>query len=75
MNCREVQCLLSAYMDGALDGAAAREVQEHLDQCEPCRHDLESLAKTVKMIRALGQVQWDSPKEPPARVQRHKRER
>jgi anti-sigma factor RsiW len=43
MNCREVEPLLSAYLDGELDLAHSLEVEAHLRQCEPCARALKSL--------------------------------
>ena len=64
MTCAGVQRLLSAYIDGELDAASRRAVDEHLQGCEPCRHDLASLTKTVNMIHALGQIHCDSSPKP-----------
>lgn len=59
MTCDEVQRLLSAYIDGELDEARRRAVEEHLKECESCRLDHATLLKTVKMIQSLGQIQWE----------------
>ena len=43
---------LSCYLDGQLSEREATRVDEHLDECETCRNDLESLRATVALLRA-----------------------
>lgn len=61
MTCAEARRLLSAYIDGELDEGVRRAVADHLEQCEPCRREFQTLSRTVKMIHSLGQVPWTSP--------------
>ena len=37
MNHEELEELIHPYVDGELDIVSAREVQQHLGECEPCR--------------------------------------
>jgi len=44
---------LSAYLDGDLDGAACRAVDEHLRTCEACSDELEALRRLVAYARSI----------------------
>lgn len=48
---------LSAYIDGALDPAAARRLEAHLGECEGCRAELEQLRSTVAALRELPEAE------------------
>src|SRR4030042_1033161 len=48
---------LSAYIDGALDPAAARRLEAHLGECEGCWAELEQLRSTVAALRELPEAQ------------------
>jgi predicted anti-sigma-YlaC factor YlaD len=61
MTCVEVRRLLSAYIDSEVDETTRHAVAEHLEQCDSCRREFQTLLKTVKMIRSLRQVPWSSP--------------
>ena len=52
MNCREVEPLLSAYLDAELDLAHSLEVEAHLRQCEPCALSLRSLEEVSAAVLA-----------------------
>ncbi len=54
---RRLRDQLSAYIDGALDSAATRRLQVHLEECEECRADLEQLRSTVAALRGLPEAQ------------------
>lgn len=54
--CIEVVELVSDYLDGQLDGATHRRVEEHLKLCPPCRVYVEQVRETV---RALGRLPAD----------------
>ncbi|KPL04663.1 MAG: hypothetical protein AMK75_00965 [Planctomycetes bacterium SM23_65] len=53
MNCRTICDHLSAYLDGELEAELAREVKAHLDSCERCREELDSLRELTGMLHAL----------------------
>jgi len=57
MQCSEIQENLSAYLDGELDPAGAAELESHLEGCESCRSELESLRSTVELVRSVPRVQ------------------
>lgn len=56
MECEEAKELLSEYMDGLLDGARRALVEEHLNACEGCRHELASLKALVEELGSLDTV-------------------
>jgi len=44
---------LSAYLDGELDAAALGRLKRHLDDCDPCRAELEELRATVAALQQM----------------------
>lgn len=58
MNCRKVNQLLSAYMDGELRGVEHRQVFEHLARCSECEQEYESF---LQMKRMLGVMRTHQP--------------
>jgi predicted anti-sigma-YlaC factor YlaD len=64
MTCREMVEHLSDYIDGDLDAALRRVIDEHKGECPPCRAFVRTLALTVQTVRTL-------PREPlPAGLRR-----
>lgn len=61
MNCREVSSLLSLYLDHELDDLRRKRVDLHAQKCPACSHDLATLAKTVRVIRAAAGLEPDGP--------------
>lgn len=53
MNCRKINNLLSAYIDGELPGVEHRLIHEHLAYCELCRAEHEGLLHTKRMLARL----------------------
>jgi anti-sigma factor RsiW len=53
MNCQNVIPVLSAYQDGELDPALAREVELHLQGCTACRAEWEGLQELARRLRLL----------------------
>jgi anti-sigma factor (TIGR02949 family) len=51
MNCDEISQLLSAYIDGELDGALQPEVKKHLDDCPNCRKEADGMANFSSFLR------------------------
>lgn len=49
--------LVSSYMDGQVSQAEARQVEGHLSACADCRAELDSLRATVRLVKALPQLQ------------------
>ena len=58
MNCRKVNQLLSAYIDGELRGVEHRQVFEHLARCSECEQEYESF---LQMKRMLGCMRTQQP--------------
>lgn len=58
MNCRKVNQLLSAYMDGELCGVDQRQVFEHLARCPECDQEYQSF---LQMKRMLGCMRTQQP--------------
>lgn len=57
MKCEEVSQLLSLYLDNELDDPQRKKIARHLQQCLSCNHDLATLAKTVRVMRAVAAVE------------------
>lgn len=53
MWCRHVRNQLSAFVDGELNAAAARAVEEHLAHCEACAREKSSLAGLVHLTSLI----------------------
>ena len=53
MNCRQLVELVTDYLDGTLDPAAARRFDVHLSDCEGC---VAYLAQMRLMLRMLGEI-------------------
>lgn len=47
---------LSAFIDGQLTGRESERVRRHLDRCQACQRELESLQRTVSLLRSLPRV-------------------
>lgn len=46
---------LSAYLDGEASEALCRQIEQHLENCEDCRVVVDTLRKTVELVRDLPQ--------------------
>lgn len=65
MNCRKVNHLLSAYLDGELPGVESLQIRDHLRQCADCTSDYEDL---LGMKRLLGRLKIQEPAHDMAEV-------
>ena len=52
-HCRQLADKLSAYLDGELQEKDAKEVMKHLEECECCRHCVETLKLTRDTVRKM----------------------
>jgi hypothetical protein len=52
--CRELFERLCSYLEGELASEGCQELAGHLEDCEPCRHYLESLKGTRGALEASG---------------------
>jgi predicted anti-sigma-YlaC factor YlaD len=62
--CEETQERLSAHLEGELRGRQAKRVLRHLARCPHCREALQTLARAVTGLRALGQADSLAPARP-----------
>jgi predicted anti-sigma-YlaC factor YlaD len=53
VNCRKVNSLLSAYMDGELPGVEQLQIRQHLRDCCCCNDEYETLLSTKRMLSGL----------------------
>lgn len=53
MDHQRAQNLLSDYLDGELSGEPAAELEKHMEGCDACQEELESLRETLSMLRDL----------------------
>lgn len=53
LNCRKVNNLLSAYIDGELAGVEQLQIRQHLRDCCECNYEHESLLLTKRMLSSL----------------------
>lgn len=51
--CRDLAARLSEYLDHEIDPDACGAIEGHLDDCPPCRDFLESLRRTVGLVREV----------------------
>ena len=51
MDCREVEGLLDAYLDGELEPAVSTSARSHVDACAACRQQLANLESIGRMVR------------------------
>lgn len=59
MDHQRAQELLSDYLDGELTGEELAKVEEHLQECEECQAERDSLESTLSVLSGL------EPAEPP----------
>ena len=62
--CKQIFAMLSDYLDSELPAKNCRELERHLQGCEPCIAYLESLKTTVEACRKyqVGSMPPPSPK-------------
>ena len=53
MDHQRAQELLSDYLDGELSGETLVEVEQHLESCDRCESELESLRNTLSVLGGL----------------------
>jgi hypothetical protein len=67
--CGEVFARLSEYLNLELDPDACKEIENHLSGCAPCVEFLESLRKTLEVIRQYRPAELPEPLSTRAREQ------
>ncbi len=73
MTCKDLVDLLSEYVDGELDRATARRLEQHLRGCVECTAFLNTFRKTRAMTREAAEAAM--PPELRARLRRFLRDR
>jgi predicted anti-sigma-YlaC factor YlaD len=73
--CEHVRGLFSDYLDGEIDPAARRRVEEHVGFCRRCRRVLANLRHTLERVRELGESTEPNALDVGERVTRAWRER
>jgi anti-sigma factor RsiW len=68
MTCRELNDVLDEYLDDALAPELVRDLERHLEGCEPCRAYLATYRKSRQLGAAATRV--DMPEEMKARLRR-----
>ncbi len=53
MNCRAARQLISPYLDGQLTGREMLALGDHLENCESCQQEIESLRQVKALLRGL----------------------
>lgn len=53
MNCKQITELSSEYIEKSLAESLMDKVQRHLSFCPPCGNFIDSLRKTVHLLRGL----------------------
>lgn len=61
MKCYGVTAIINRYLDDELDEISRQRVEQHLGQCDACERELTTLIKTVRVIRALEDL--DPPRD------------
>ena len=51
--CQELFSRLSEYLDGELDAGICSEIDSHLGDCPPCVAFMESLRRTVSLLKGF----------------------
>jgi len=51
LTCREVIDALSAYLDDDLRKEVAAEIEKHIELCDDCRAEFDTLNMTIKLYR------------------------
>lgn len=55
--CRNVQEIMSAYLDGEVSPDEERMVREHVASCSECKVVLQDLQKTAQLVKGLDEVE------------------
>jgi len=61
-NCHDLLGSISEYVDGDLAGELCADLERHLAECENCRIVVDTLRKTVYLVRAANS-QTDLPED------------
>ncbi len=59
--CQELKAQLSDYIDGEVDPALCKELEEHLANCDNCRIVVDTVRKTILLYRDYGAAPMPAP--------------
>jgi hypothetical protein len=54
MNCAHAKSLFSCYLDGAVTGKQMHALSQHLETCDSCRQEYDSLRQTQQLLAQVG---------------------
>lgn len=57
MNCKDLEILISTYVDGELGEIQTKKLKSHIDQCSACRRKVESTRALSERLRGLMRVE------------------
>jgi len=60
MNCNEIKDMMTLYIDGELEDKEKKIFEEHIEDCEGCRKELEDYKKIISMLQNM--TEEDPPK-------------
>ena len=66
LDCPGVRDAASDYLEEDLDPAIVARLQRHLEACGPCQRFIDTLSRTVKLLRGVPKDK--APSEPKARI-------
>ena len=67
--CGEIFANLSEYLDGELPSDLCAEMTEHIQDCEPCVAFVESLKKSIGMVKGVPETVLPGPVRQELRAQ------
>ncbi|PIU57444.1 MAG: hypothetical protein COS88_01075 [Chloroflexi bacterium CG07_land_8_20_14_0_80_51_10] len=73
MRCKKARERLQEYIEGALKGGDLRALEEHLQSCQDCRREQESLSELEALLRQEVPKYWESIEPSPDFLARLKR--
>ena len=53
MKCEEIFEKISEYIDKELDPSLCKDIEEHVENCEPCIAFINTLKKTVELFKGI----------------------
>jgi anti-sigma factor RsiW len=60
--CREMEERLVDYADGALPPEESRRIDQHVEQCDPCRRTVDALRESIQIAGTLWQDGYEDMK-------------
>lgn len=52
MKCEEILAALNDFIDGDIDPSVCEELEEHLEDCNPCQLVVDNVRKTITLFKA-----------------------